>query len=286
MLRWCPVHRTLLVLWLLVVYPSLFKCELSKKGDAKLEEVTVTDDEGDGLEEQPDIFVPTKEWKVIMEGQHIPPGLHVRMDLQSGLKEAKLLDSEEGNELEEGRNESEIDDESEAVSGGDKARPYGVSDRRGVINKRTKVFSTKEVANMLKEPKDESSDVSNLPRLTWSHPSPSQDSSAAPSPSEAGEKRRGQGTKPAPHVHSMLPLTRHRDVEEMLALAAVLANKSSSVEGLCRAMEELEYFVHQINNANDLNVIGGLVLVVRLLNHTHPDVRGWAAHVIGSASQR
>ena len=263
------------MLWLLLIYPSLFKCEPSKGGDTQLEEMSVLDDDEGELEEKPDIFVPTKEWKVVMEGQHIPPGLHVRIDLQSGLKEAKLMDEEE--------EETGIDNEPKVVSGGDEARSYGVSDRRGVINKRTKVFSAKEVADMLKEPEDKDADISNPPRLTWDPPSPFQDMSSSAASETGEEERRGEGTNPTPH---MLPLTRHRDVEEMLVLAAVLANKSSSEEELCRAMEELEYFVHQMNNANDLNVIGGLVLVVRLLNHTSPDVRGWAAHVIGSASQR
>lgn len=69
-------------------------------------------------------------------------------------------------------------------------------------------------------------------------------------------------------------------------LLSVLANNSSNVTDLCQALEELEYYVHQIHNALDLNEIGGLVLVVRLLNHTYPDVKSWAARVIGSASQR
>ena len=89
-----------------------------------------------------------------------------------------------------------------------------------------------------------------------------------------------------PPKRTQLPLSVHRDVEEMLALSGVLANKSSTVEELCHALEELEFYVHQMNNAKDLDVIGGLVLVVRLLNHTQPDVKSWAARVIGSASQR
>ncbi|XP_017123939.1 nucleotide exchange factor Sil1 [Drosophila elegans] len=40
-------------------------------------------------------FVATKEWQVIAEGQAIPKGLHVRINLQTGLKEAKLLDESE-----------------------------------------------------------------------------------------------------------------------------------------------------------------------------------------------
>ncbi|XP_016952862.1 nucleotide exchange factor Sil1 [Drosophila biarmipes] len=40
-------------------------------------------------------FVATKEWQVIAEGQAIPKGLHVRINMQTGLKEAKLLDESE-----------------------------------------------------------------------------------------------------------------------------------------------------------------------------------------------
>ncbi|XP_017771588.1 PREDICTED: nucleotide exchange factor SIL1 [Nicrophorus vespilloides] len=43
----------------------------------------------DGADE---VFVPTDEWKVVKKGQKIPAGLHVRMNLETGLNEAKLLD--------------------------------------------------------------------------------------------------------------------------------------------------------------------------------------------------
>uniref|UniRef100_A0A2M4ANS0 Nucleotide exchange factor SIL1 n=2 Tax=Anopheles triannulatus TaxID=58253 RepID=A0A2M4ANS0_9DIPT len=39
-------------------------------------------------------FVATKEWQEIPEGQGIPQGLHVRINLSTGKKEAKLLDDE------------------------------------------------------------------------------------------------------------------------------------------------------------------------------------------------
>lgn len=44
------------------------------------------DPESDG------VFHPTREWQEVRDGQSIPPGLHVRMDLQTGIKEAKLMD--------------------------------------------------------------------------------------------------------------------------------------------------------------------------------------------------
>ncbi|XP_026850228.1 nucleotide exchange factor SIL1 isoform X1 [Drosophila persimilis] len=57
-------------------------------------------------------FVPTKEWQVINEGQAIPKGLHVRINLQTGLKEAKLLDeSERGTALQSSQTIDETDGE-------------------------------------------------------------------------------------------------------------------------------------------------------------------------------
>lgn len=43
----------------------------------------------------PKILVPSEEWQEVREGQHIPPGLHVRINLETGKEEAKLdTDSE------------------------------------------------------------------------------------------------------------------------------------------------------------------------------------------------
>jgi nucleotide exchange factor SIL1 len=51
----------------------------------------------------PRIFQPTKDFQVIREGQDLPPGLHVRMDINDGTKEARLnipMEGEAGAELE------------------------------------------------------------------------------------------------------------------------------------------------------------------------------------------
>ena len=39
--------------------------------------------------------MPTHEWQVIKQGQSIPAGLHVRMNFQTGIKEAKLMDKDD-----------------------------------------------------------------------------------------------------------------------------------------------------------------------------------------------
>uniref|UniRef100_A0A2H8TXF8 Nucleotide exchange factor SIL1 n=1 Tax=Melanaphis sacchari TaxID=742174 RepID=A0A2H8TXF8_9HEMI len=46
---------------------------------------------------KPKDFVPTNEWQIIDEGQPIPPGLHVQIDLQTGEKKAKLMEDNGNN---------------------------------------------------------------------------------------------------------------------------------------------------------------------------------------------
>lgn len=51
------------------------------------------DVEIDNLESR-EPFIPSKNWQQIKPGQSIPAGLHVRINLQTGLKEAKFLDKD------------------------------------------------------------------------------------------------------------------------------------------------------------------------------------------------
>ena len=283
------------------------------------------EDEDDTAQDQ-NIFKPTHEWKVVEDGQSIPPGLHVRMNLQTGLKEAKLLeededrgkatilkeqplnedisndildqggnsdgnfglqkiDFEQNNESCESSNsvrtdEHDSDKHSSPKFKADQRRNhyYGNSDRRGVINKRTKVFSRKELAEMLKNLKEDNIDTARIPGITSSNEKEGKESSSE------GPKVRLNNLE---ELKSMTDhLTFHRDTEIMLQHIQTLTNENSTITEVLHALEELEYYVHQIDNAKDLNVIGGLVPVVRLLNHTNPEVRSHAAHVVGSAAQR
>ena len=230
--------------------------------------------ESDEKEEIEDVFIPTKEWQEVKKGQSIPPGLHIRLDFQTGLREAKLLEEgEDGSDIE--KHHVSLGTQDESVGSEDK--PYGTSDRRGVVNKRTKVFSPEEVHEMMKNLNTNSDQMQRISSDTSSPSSVSSEHAGTDLPDTT--ERRTMSAKD-------LPVTFHRDAEVMINLSRILATNSSTPQELCEALGELEYYVHQIDNARDLNVIGGLVLVIRLLNHTHPEVRSWAAHVLGSATQR
>ena len=60
------------------------------------ETTATTDSIGQDIDDQDlNIFKPTSEWQTVLEGQAIPAGLHVRMNLATGKKEAKLLDDKQ-----------------------------------------------------------------------------------------------------------------------------------------------------------------------------------------------
>lgn len=50
----------------------------------------------------PKVFEPTDEFQIVHEGQEIPPGLHVRLDVNTGKREAKINDPTESNPALEG----------------------------------------------------------------------------------------------------------------------------------------------------------------------------------------
>lgn len=59
--------------------------EAEEDGDATVEEVEVVE------VSTREVFVPTEEWQEVLPGQQIPAGLHVRLNIETGKKEAKLL---------------------------------------------------------------------------------------------------------------------------------------------------------------------------------------------------
>ncbi|KAK7333935.1 hypothetical protein VNO80_30716 [Phaseolus coccineus] len=75
------------------------------------------------------------------------------------------------------------------------------------------------------------------------------------------------------------------DAELMKIAIRDLNNVSTSLEDRHRALQELLELVESIDNANDLNKLGGLVAVTKELNHSDPVIRTVAAWVLGKASQ-
>ncbi|KAG5863205.1 hypothetical protein JTB14_014109 [Gonioctena quinquepunctata] len=60
-------------------------------------------------------FIPTYEWQVVKKDQKIPKGLHIRMNFETGITEAKILDEEEKSNKHSALVEISVDDETEKL---------------------------------------------------------------------------------------------------------------------------------------------------------------------------
>lgn len=201
-------------------------------------------------EEDLEVFQPTADWQAIKPGQGIPPGLHVRMNLQSGVKEAKLMDGDDGKKYQ---------------SNGNTKQKFIKIDKN--------VISKQHLKEALKDFRDK-----------FHHDSPTEDSSE-----ELGSRlESSQKFRSLDEIQKELEgvdLFVKKDIEVIMEYVAVLNSSSSNLSEKEYALNELEYYVHQIDNARDLHSIGGLALVIKLMNSTEPSLASRASYVLGSAAQ-
>ena len=99
MINYWVFHLLLAVLFL--PWLPCFKCDsdgsmVFVKDVVTDEETSVVEDFSDGMSEH-ELFVPSEVWQKVKPGQALPSGLHYRINLQTGEKEAKLLDGNDHN---------------------------------------------------------------------------------------------------------------------------------------------------------------------------------------------
>ncbi|KAI9482457.1 nucleotide exchange factor sil1 [Coemansia sp. RSA 989] len=76
--------------WLLVAFGSFVKSEANG---------TICSINSDGTEScYPRIFQATSEFQNILPGQHVPPELHIRIDMQTGQRQARLMPADSYNQ--------------------------------------------------------------------------------------------------------------------------------------------------------------------------------------------
>ncbi|XP_013930088.1 PREDICTED: nucleotide exchange factor SIL1-like [Thamnophis sirtalis] len=73
------------------------------------------------------------------------------------------------------------------------------------------------------------------------------------------------------------------DLEIMLKLINKFNNSASTLEEKITALSDLEYYVHQVDNARDLLSLGGLQLLINGLNSSEPLMKEYASFVLGAA---
>uniref|UniRef100_A0A182YLN4 Nucleotide exchange factor SIL1 n=1 Tax=Anopheles stephensi TaxID=30069 RepID=A0A182YLN4_ANOST len=209
-------------------------------------------------------FVPTSEWQEIKEGQSIPQGLHVRINLTSGKKEAKLLDKEDGG--------GETDSSSLSMVPGEKLKDHQVSGSR-------EAGTTETVAGMKLEALKQA--LKDIPANEYPE-----------EPIDQSERGRFKSYEQIKQELKDANVELKSDSEIMTALFGrfeqVLQQTSpTDRQELDALFEDLEYLAHQIDNALQFIDRGGVEKIIwPSINRTEDGVtRTKALQLLGTVVQ-
>nr|XP_054367683.1 nucleotide exchange factor SIL1 isoform X4 [Mirounga angustirostris] len=190
-----------------------------------------------------EVFHPTHEWQALRPGQAVPAGSHVRLNLQSGAREVKL---------------QEEDKFRSNLKGLKKGRRLDIN---------TNTYTSQDLKSALAKFK-EGAEV---------------ESSKEDKARQAKVKRLFRPIEELKKEFEELNVVIETDMQIMVRLINKFNSSSSSLEEKIAALFDLEYYVHQMDNAQDLLSFGGLQVVINGLNSTEPLVKEYAAFVLGAA---
>ncbi|XP_072520429.1 nucleotide exchange factor SIL1 isoform X2 [Salminus brasiliensis] len=222
---------------MLMQFPTALTIKEDEFNKEKVYDTHKTQDSGE-LE----VFYPTNEWQTLKPGQAVPAGLHVRLNLQTGQREAKL-------------------GEEEGVK-------YWTHKQRPKMNKQSVLFTTKKLIQALKKFKGGTDDPLKII-------------------SGQAEESQSSPFYPVDNLKrdmKMINFLVETDVQIMRKLLSQFNSTSSTVDQRVTALLELEYLVHQVDNAQNLLSMGGMKLVIDALNSTDVRLQESAAFVLGSAA--
>ncbi|KAM6408873.1 nucleotide exchange factor SIL1 isoform 1-T3 [Rhynochetos jubatus] len=207
------------------------------KDDSRKEPVTEDDADPEDLE----VFRPTHQWQTIRPGQAVPAGSHVRLNLQTGDREAKLPDSEngKGDTREERRK------------------------RLGKVDVDSNSFTSQELKKALAKMKESEK--------------------AERKAHEEEVRKKFRPIDQLKEEFEKLNVKMETDYEIMVKLISKFNSSASTLDEKVAALYDLEYYVHQVDNAKDFLSMGGLQLVINGLNSTEAALKEHAAFVLGAA---
>ncbi|CAK4086174.1 unnamed protein product [Aphanomyces euteiches] len=207
------------------------------------------------------IFEPTHEWKVVQPHEAIPGGLHVRINLQTGLKEAKLLDKEDVHP------EKTDIYHKETIS----------SDDSGAVRNEKGEIIGESLYNALAQlPEPPEMDGMNI-HEAYGKLTKEQFSAYI---AKLWAKRQEELKEATASIRD--------EAKYMQGLIDTLVTPSSGdadihEANVVDALQHLEWEVQDLDKAKDFNTMGGLEATVQYLNASSYRVRTMAAWVVGSA---
>ncbi|XP_019342669.1 nucleotide exchange factor SIL1 isoform X3 [Alligator mississippiensis] len=205
---------------------------------------SVTEDDADA--EDLEVFYPTNWWQTVHPGQAIPAGLHVRLNLQTGEKEAKLPDStNEKSDMKDQKKRKRLD---KVDIDSNSFTSQELKEALAKLKENEKTKSTMEVKANLEDVRKRFRPIEEL---------------------KAEFER--------------LNMRIETDYEIMVKLINKFNSSDSMLDEKIAALYDLEYYVHQVDNAKDFLSLGGLQLMINALNSTEAVMKEHAAFVLGAA---
>ncbi|CAF1589569.1 unnamed protein product [Rotaria sp. Silwood1] len=190
-------------------------------------------------------FIPTNEWQIVKEGQAIPPGLHVRLNLQTGLREAKLLE-----------------------------------------DTKEKIISNDIISISSNNNEQEQISKKNLERA-FANLDLSKDDIKTDKKHEEEIKKKFRPYDELKKDFQSMNIKIQTDHEILTNLINELT-KTNNEHNLKTILTDLEFYLHQYDNAIVFSDMNGLELLIQLLNTTNTyndDIRSLTSLALGAAFQ-
>ncbi|XP_074865764.1 nucleotide exchange factor SIL1 [Carettochelys insculpta] len=223
-----------------------FALTKTEESDLKEESGKESVAEDDLDPEDLEAFYPTHQWQTVRPGQAVPAGLHVRLNLQTGEREAKLPDNK--------NEKSDIKDQKKRK-------------RLDEMHIHSNSFTSQELKEALAKMKEKEKT----------------DSTVEEKANLGDVRKRFRPIEELKREFEELSMKIETDFEVMVKLIHQFNSSASTLDEKVAALYDLEYYVHQVDNAKDFLSLGGLQLVINELNSTEPVLKEHAAFVLGAA---
>ncbi|KAG5345313.1 SIL1 factor, partial [Acromyrmex heyeri] len=227
-------------------------------------------------------FVATHEWQTVKKGTPIPKGLHVRHNFATGVTEAKLMDDTEEDDENTNRSNSKSLTLHPDKSVLENEEPESVKIKKVSESLNSLKFPIDELKARLKKLKqDEAAEVSNM-----------NDGETRPKT----EKRFKRFYETLKEELNALKVNVTSDSELLKRFFQKFQSYKSSIttgtltsieiEEVLDILNNLEYLLHQIDNAKIFSDMDGLTKIISpCLNGTNNEIKSEALRLLGAAAQ-
>ncbi|KAM9128868.1 nucleotide exchange factor SIL1 isoform 4-T5 [Pangshura tecta] len=223
-----------------------FALTKTEESDLKEENGKESVAEDDLDPEDLEVFYPTYQWQTVRPGQAVPAGLHVRLNLQTGEREARLPDNKnEKSDMKDQKKRKRLDE----------------------MHIDSNSFTAQELKEALAKMKEKEKTESTMEQKA----------------NLEDVKQRFRPIEELKKEFEELNMKIETDLEVMVKLINKFNSSTSTLDEKVAALYDLEYYVHQVDNAKDFLSLGGLQLVINGLNSTEPVLKEHAAFVLGAA---